>query len=186
MIWETGAGEDSAEPLRQAQVCDSGGTVVGGGKLRGAGTPLVADLNQAGGIIGDCDLDILIVEFPQAGREAVVEAVVGGHRQEVGRGGDHGKAPTGRWDAAMLCSPAYTPRGYIFKGGAALTQGRAGLLSSLLIVGRGQREAEGKHRSATGPGGGGGESAAVGLDQCLGDGQADTSPAVVPTVGAPR
>ena len=47
--------------------------------------PLVADLNQADGIIGDCDLDILIVEFPQAGREAVVEAVVGGHRQEAGR-----------------------------------------------------------------------------------------------------
>ena len=85
----------------------------------------------------------------------------------------------------MLCSPAYTPRGYIFKGGAALTQGRAGLLSSLLIVGRGQREAEGKHRSATGPGGGGGESAAVGLNLCLGDDQTDTSPAVVPTVGAP-
>lgn len=49
------------------------------------GTPLVADLNQADGIIGDCDLDILIVEFPQAGREAVVEAVVGGYRQEAGR-----------------------------------------------------------------------------------------------------
>ena len=29
-------------------------------------------------------------------------------------------------------------------------------------------------------GGGGGESAAVGLDQCLGDGQTDTGPAVVP------
>ena len=85
MIWETGAGEDSAEPSRQAQVCDTDGTVVGGGKLRGAGTPLVADPNQADGIIGDCDLDILIVEFPQAGREAVVEAVVGGHRQEAGR-----------------------------------------------------------------------------------------------------
>ena len=104
MTRETGAGEDPAEPSRQAQVCDTGGTVVGGGKLRGAGTPLVADLNQAGDIIGkpeankpvveggcrlvhqhltgrligDRDLDILIVEFPQAGREAVVEAVVGG------------------------------------------------------------------------------------------------------------
>lgn len=42
---------------------------------------------------------------------------------------------------------------------------------------------EGKHRSATGSGGGGGESAAVGLDQCLGDGQTDTGPAVVPTAG---
>ena len=86
----------------------------------------------------------------------------------------------------MLFSSVYPP-GVYFQGvdGAALTQGRAGLPSSLLIVGRGRREAEGKHRSATGPGGGGGESAAVGLDQCLGDGQADTSPAVVPTVGAP-
>lgn len=52
MIRKTGAGEDSAEPSRQAQVCDTGGTVVGGGKLRGAGTSLVADLNQVGGIIG--------------------------------------------------------------------------------------------------------------------------------------
>ena len=86
----------------------------------------------------------------------------------------------------MLFSSVYPP-GVYFQGvdGAALTQGRAGLPSSLLTVGRGWREAEGKHRSATGPGGGGGESAAVGLDQCLGDGQADTSPAVVPTVGAP-
>ena len=86
----------------------------------------------------------------------------------------------------MLLSSIYPP-GVYFQGveGAALTQGRVGLPSSLLTVGRGQREAEGKHRSATGPGRGGGESAAVGLDQCLGDGQADTRPAVVPTVGAP-
>ena len=163
MIRKIGAGEDSAEPSRQAQVCDTGGTVVGGGKLRGAGTPLVADLNQAGGIIGkpeakpiveggcrlvhqrltgrligDCDLDILIVEFPQAGREAVLEAVMGGHRQEAGRGGDHGKAPTGRWDAAMLLSSIYPP-GVYFQGmeGTALTWGRAWSPSSLLTVGRG-------------------------------------------------
>ena len=64
--------------------------------------------------------------------------------------------------------------------GTALTRGRVWSPSSLLTVGRGQREAEGKHRSATGSGGGGGESAAVGLDQCLGDGQTDTGPAVVP------
>ena len=67
--------------------------------------------------------------------------------------------------------------------GTALTRGRAWSPSSLLTVGRGQREAEGKHRSATGSGGGGGESAAVGLDQCLGDGQTDTGPAVVPAAG---
>ena len=74
----------------------------------------------------------------------------------------------------MLFSSVYPP-GVYFQGvdGAALTQGRAGLPSSLLTVGRGQREAEGKHRSATGSGGGGGESAAVGLDQCLGDDQTD-------------
>ena len=67
----------------------------------------------------------------------------------------------------------------------ALARGRAGSPSSLLTVGRGRREAEGKHRSATGPGGGGGESAAVGLNLCLGDGQTDTGPAIVPTAGAP-
>ena len=67
--------------------------------------------------------------------------------------------------------------------GTALTRGRVWSPSSLLTVGRGQREAEGKHRSATGSGGGSGESAAVGLDQCLGDGQADTGPAVVPAAG---
>ena len=85
-----------------------------------------------------------------------------------------------------MLSSIYPP-GVYFQGAesTALTRGRAWSPSSLLTVGRGWREAEGKHRSATGPGGGGGESAAVGLDQCLGDGQADTSPAVVPTVGAP-
>ena len=140
MIWETGAGEDSAEPLRQAQVCDSGGTVVGGGKLRGAGTPLVADLNQAGGIIGkpeakpiveggcrlvhqrltgrligDCDLDILIVEFPQAGREAVVEAVVGGRRQEAGRGSwESSYGSVGCGDATLQHIP---PWGIFSRGG---------------------------------------------------------------------
>ena len=67
----------------------------------------------------------------------------------------------------------------------ALARGRAGSPSSLLTVGRGRREAEGKHRSATGPGGGGGESATVGLNLCLGDGQTDTGPAIVPTAGAP-
>ena len=87
---------------------------------------------------------------------------------------------------AMLFSSIY-PLGVYFQGmeGAALTRGRAWSPSSLLAVGRGQWEAEGKHRSATGPGGGGGESAAVGLAQCLGDGQTDTGPAVVPTAGAP-
>ena len=65
----------------------------------------------------------------------------------------------------------------------ALARGRAWSPSSLLTIGRGQREAEGKHCSATGPGGGGGESAAVGLNLCLGDGQTDTGPAVVPTAG---
>ena len=84
----------------------------------------------------------------------------------------------------MLLSDIYPPGVYV-QGveGTALTRGRAWSPSSLLTVGRGQREAEGKHRSATGPGGGGGESAAVGLDQCLGDGQTDTGPAVVPTAG---
>ena len=67
--------------------------------------------------------------------------------------------------------------------GAALTRGRVRSPSSLLTVGRGQREEEGKHRSATGSGGGSGESTAVGLDQCLGDGQTDTGPAVVPATG---
>jgi len=83
------------------------------------------------------------------------------------------------------CSPIYTPPGVYVQGveGAALTRGRAWSPSSRLTVGRGQLEAEGKHRSATGSGGGGGESAAVGLDQCLGDGQTDTGPAVVPTAG---
>ena len=86
----------------------------------------------------------------------------------------------------MLLSSIYPP-GVYFQGaeGTALTRGRAWSSSSLLTVGRGQREAEGKHRSATGPGGGGGESAAVGLAQCLGDGQTDTGPAVVPTAGGP-
>ena len=81
----------------------------------------------------------------------------------------------------MLLSSIY-PLGVYFQGveGTALTRGRVWSPSSLLTVGRGQREAEGKHRSATGSGGGGGESAAVGLDQCLGDGQTDTGPAVVP------
>ncbi len=84
----------------------------------------------------------------------------------------------------MLLSSIY-PLGVYFQGveGTALTWGRAWSPSSLLTVGRGQWEAEGKHRSATGPGGGDGESAAVGLAQCLGDGQADTGPAVVPTAG---
>ena len=205
MIWETGAGEDSAEPSRQAQVCDTGGTVVGGGKLRDAGTPLVADLNQADGIIGDCDLDILIVEFPQAGREAVVEAVVGGHRQEAGWGGAVITGKLLRVGGMRRCySPTYTPLGYIsrvamllssiyplgvyFQGveGTALMRGWAWSPSSLLTVGRGWWEAGGgKHRSATGPGGGGGESAAAGLAQCLGDDQIDTGPTVVPTAGAP-
>ena len=55
----------------------------------------------------------------------------------------------------MLLSSIY-PLGVYFQGmeGAALTRGRAGLPSGLLTVGRGWREAEGKHRSATGPGGG--------------------------------
>ena len=66
----------------------------------------------------------------------------------------------------------------------ALARGRAWSPSSLLTIGRGQWEAEGKHRSATGPGRGGGESAAVGFNLCLGDGQTDTGPAIVPTAGA--
>ena len=84
----------------------------------------------------------------------------------------------------MLLSSIY-PMGVYFEGveGTALTRGRVRSPSSLLTAGRGQREAEGKHRSATGSGGGGGESAAVRLDQCLGDGQADTGPAVVPAAG---
>ena len=55
----------------------------------------------------------------------------------------------------MLFSSVYPP-GVYFQGvdGAALTQGRAGLPSNLLAVGRGRREVEGKHRSATGFGGG--------------------------------
>ena len=85
----------------------------------------------------------------------------------------------------MLLSSIY-PLGVYFQGveGTALTRGRVWSPSSRLTVWRGQREAEGKHRSATGSGGGGGESAAVGLDQCLGDGQTDTGPAVVPTAGS--
>ena len=84
----------------------------------------------------------------------------------------------------MLLSSIYPP-GVYAQGveGTALMRGRAWSPSSLLTVGRGQREAEGKHRSTTGSGGGGGESAAVGLDQCLGDGQTDTGPAIVPTAG---
>ena len=84
----------------------------------------------------------------------------------------------------MLLSSIY-PLGVYFQGveGTVLTRGRAWSPSSLLTVGRGQWEAEGKHRSATGPGGGGGESAAVGLAQCLGDDQTDTGPTVVPTAG---
>ena len=84
----------------------------------------------------------------------------------------------------MLLSSIYPP-GVYFQGveGAALTRDRAWSPSSLLTVGRGQWEAEGKHRSATGPGGGGGEGATVGLDQYLGDGQIGTGPAVVPTAG---
>lgn len=84
----------------------------------------------------------------------------------------------------MLLSSIY-PLGVYFQGveGTALTRGRVWSPSSLLTVGRGQREAEGKHRSATGSRGGGGESAAVGLDQCLRDGQTDTGPAVVPAAG---
>ena len=86
----------------------------------------------------------------------------------------------------MLLSSIY-PLGVYFPGveGTALTRGRAWSPSNLLTVGRGQWEAEGKHRSATGPGGGGSESAAVGLAQCLGDGQTDTGPAVVPIAGGP-
>ena len=86
----------------------------------------------------------------------------------------------------MLLSSMYPP-GVYFQGveGTALMRGRAWSPSSLLTVGRGWREAEGKHRSATGPGGGGGESAAAGLAQCLGDDQTDTGPTVVPTAGAP-
>ena len=55
---------------------------------------------------------------------------------------------------AMLLSSIYPP-GVYFQGveGAALTRGRAGSPSSLLAVGRGRGEAEGKHRSATGSGG---------------------------------
>ena len=86
----------------------------------------------------------------------------------------------------MLLSSIYPP-GVYFQGveGAALKRGRAGSPSGLLAVGRGRREAEGKHCSATGPGGGGGEGAAVGLAQCLGDDWTDTGPAVVPTAGGP-
>ena len=53
----------------------------------------------------------------------------------------------------MLLSSIY-PLGVYFQGveGTALTRGRVWSPSSLLTVGRGQREAEGKHRSATGPG----------------------------------
>ena len=53
----------------------------------------------------------------------------------------------------MLLSSIY-PLGVYFQGveGTALMRGRAWSPSSLLTVGRGQREAEGKHRSATGPG----------------------------------
>ena len=85
-----------------------------------------------------------------------------------------------------MLSSIYPP-GVYFQGAesTALTRGRVWSPSSLLTVGRGQREAEGKHRSATGPGGGGGESAAVSLDQCLGDDQTDAGPVVVPTAGAP-
>ena len=81
--------------------------------------------------------------------------------------------------------PSIYPPGVYFQGveGTTLTRGRAWSPSSLLTVGRGQWEAEGKHRSATGSGGGGGESAAVGLNQCLGDDQTDTGPAIVPTAG---
>ena len=84
----------------------------------------------------------------------------------------------------MLLSSIYPP-GVYFQGveGATLMWGRVWSPSSLLAVGRGQWEAEGKHRSTTGPGGGGGESAAVGLAQCLGDDQTDTGPTVVPTAG---
>ena len=84
----------------------------------------------------------------------------------------------------MLLSSIYPP-GVYFQGveGTTLMRDRAWSPSSLLTVGRGQREAEGKHRSATGPGGGGGEGATVGLDQYLGDGQIGTGPAVVPTAG---
>ena len=68
-----------------------------------------------------------------------------------------------RFGGVRRCRPlAYTPRGYIFSipprgifsrvEGAALTRGRVWSPSSLLTVGRGQREAEGKHRSATGSG----------------------------------
>ena len=86
----------------------------------------------------------------------------------------------------MLLSTIY-PLGVYFQGveGTALARGRAWSPSSLLTVGRGQRETEGKHRSATGPGGGDGESATVGLAQCLGDDQTDTGPAVVPIAGSP-
>ena len=86
----------------------------------------------------------------------------------------------------MLLSSIY-PLGVYFQGveGTVLTRGRAWSPSSLLTVGRGQWEAEGKHRSATGPGGGGGENAAAGLAQCLGDDQTDIGPTVVPTAGAP-
>ena len=53
----------------------------------------------------------------------------------------------------MPLSSVY-PLGVYFQGveGTALTRGRVWSPSSLLTVGRGQREAEGKHRSATGPG----------------------------------
>ena len=46
-----------------------------------------------------------------------------------------------------------------------------------------QGKTDGEDRSGTGARRGGGESAAVGLDQCLGDGQTDTGPAVVPAAG---
>ena len=52
----------------------------------------------------------------------------------------------------MLLSSIY-PLGVYFQGveGTALTRGRVWSPSSLLTVGRGQREAEGKHRSASYP-----------------------------------
>ena len=58
----------------------------------------------------------------------------------------------GRWDAVTLVS--IYPPGVQFQGveGTALTRGRVWSPSSLLTVGRGQREAEGEHRSVTGSG----------------------------------
>src|SRR5699024_1436979 len=84
----------------------------------------------------------------------------------------------------MPLSSVYPPGVYFqWVEGTALTRGRVWSPSSLLAIGSGQRGPEGDPPSATGSGGGGVERAPVGLDQCLGEGQTDTGPAVVPAAG---